>query len=67
MARYRDQDLYIAGAAMDAWLKLQHGPDARIWDMVLDEVYSPARIHHAIKFHTIETDLQHEVPLSDAG
>jgi|MDTC01.2.fsa_nt_gb hypothetical protein len=67
VARYRDQDLYIAGAAMDAWLKLQHGPDARIWDMVRDEVYSPARIHHAIKFHTIETDLQHEVPLSDAG
>ena len=52
---------------MDAWLKLQRGPDARIWDMVRDEVYTPARIHHAIKFHTIETDLQHEVPLSDAG
>lgn len=67
VARYRDQDLYIAGAAMDAWLKLQRGPNARIWDMVRDEVYTPARIHHAIKFHTIETDLQHEVPLSDAG
>lgn len=67
VARYRDQDLYIAGAAMDAWLKVQRGPDARIWDMLCDEVYTPANIHHAIKFHTIETDPQYEIPLSDAG
>lgn len=67
VARYRDQDLYIAGAAMDAWLKLKRGPEARIWDMLRDEVYSPACVHHAIKFHTIETAPQHEIPLSDAG
>ena len=35
--------------------------------MVRDEVYRPARIHHAVNFHTIETDSQKEVPLSDAG
>jgi hypothetical protein len=35
--------------------------------MVRDEVYTPARIHHAIKFHTIETDVTQQVPLSDAG
>lgn len=52
---------------MDVWLKLQRGPDTRIGDIVRDEVYAPARIHHPIKFHTIETDPQHEVPLSDAG
>ena len=67
VVRYRDQDLYIAGAAMDAWLKLQRGPDSRIWDMLCDEVYTPAGIYHPIKFHTIETDFQQEVPLSDAG
>ena len=67
VARYRDQDLYIAGAALDAWLKQQSGSDARIWDMVRDEVYRPVGIHHAVKFHTIETDPDREVPLSDAG
>ena len=67
VTRYRDQDLYIAGAALDAYLKRLRGVDARIWDLVRDEVYTPARIHHAIKFHTIETDVTQQVPLSDAG
>jgi len=67
VARYRDQDLYIAGAALDAYLKRARGPEARIWDMLRDEVYRPAGIHHAIKFHTIETERSKEVPLSDAG
>ncbi|UCH41366.1 MAG: serine hydrolase [Gammaproteobacteria bacterium] len=67
VARYRDQDLYIAGAALDALLKRLRGPEARIWDMVRDEVYAPAHIHHAIKFHTLESDPRREVPLSDAG
>ena len=55
VARYRDQDLYIAGSALDAVLKLLRGAYARIWDMVRDEVYAPAGIHHAIKFQTIES------------
>lgn len=67
VTRYRDQDLYIAGAALDAVLKQLRGDDARIWDMVRDEVYVPARIHHAIKFQTIESDMSQQVPLSDAG
>jgi len=67
VARYRDQDMYIAGAAMDAILKQFRGADARLWDMVRDEVYTPARIHHAVKFHTIESEPSRQVPLSDAG
>ena len=67
VTRYRDQDLYIAGAALDAFLKRFRGGDARVWDMVRDEVYAPAGIHHAIKFHTVETDETQQVPLSDAG
>jgi CubicO group peptidase (beta-lactamase class C family) len=67
VTRYRDQDLYIAGAALDAVLKQHRGSDAFIWDMVRDEVYAPARIHHAIKFETIESDPGQRVPLSDAG
>ena len=67
VARYRDQDLYIAGAALDAILKQARGAEARIWDMVVDEVYTPARMHHAVKFHTIESNPANAVPLSDAG
>ena len=67
IVRYRDQDLYVAGAALDALLKSFRGPDSRLWDMVRDEVYVPARIHHAVKFHTIESDHANEVPLTDAG
>ncbi len=67
VARYRDQDLYLAGAAMDAWHKQRHGPHARLWHMVRDEVYGPARIHNAVKFETIEHDPDRIVPLTDAG
>jgi CubicO group peptidase (beta-lactamase class C family) len=35
--------------------------------MVRDEVYEPAGIHHAVKFHTIESDPASEAPLTDAG
>jgi len=67
VARYRDQDIYVAGAALDALLKKLRGPEAGIWDMVRDEVFTPAGVYHAIKFHTIETDSARAVPLSDAG
>jgi len=67
VARYRDQDLYIAGVAMDAWLKRKRGPDARLWDMVRDEVYEPCGLRHAINFQTRESNQQEIVPLTDAG
>ncbi len=67
VVRYRDQDLYLAGAAMDAWYKQRHGPHARLWHMVRDDVYAPARIHNAVKFETLETDPDQIVPLTDAG
>ena len=67
VVRYRDQDLYLAGAAMDAWLKRERGADARLWEMVVKEVYTPALIHHPIKFHTVEDNRSRSVPLTDAG
>lgn len=67
VARYRDQDLYLAGAAMDAWYKLRHGPHARLWHMVREDVYVPARIHNAVKFETLEENSDLAVPLTDAG
>lgn len=67
VTRYRDQDLYIAGAALDAWMKNQLGSRLKIWDMLVEEVYKPAGIYHPVMFQTVETDLTKEVPLSDAG
>ena len=67
VARYRDQDLYIAGVAMDVWLKRKRGPDARLWDMVRDEVFEPCGLLHAINFQTREADEDEIVPLTDAG
>ena len=67
VARYRDQDLYIAGAAMDAWYKQRFGADKQLWPLVRDEVYAPCRIHHAVKFQTIEEAPARVVPLTDAG
>lgn len=67
VVRYRDQDLYLAGAAMDAWYKQRFGPHARLWHLVQDEIYQPAKIHYAVKFETIETVERRTVPLTDAG
>lgn len=67
VVRYRDQDLYLAGAAMDAWIKQERGPQARLWDLVRDQVYIPAGIRHAINFHTVDPDPAHSIPLTDAG
>ncbi len=39
--RYRDQDLFLLGTAMDGFLKSREGPSADIWDFVLDEIYRP--------------------------
>ncbi|MFT5258901.1 MAG: hypothetical protein ACI9J2_000912 [Saprospiraceae bacterium] len=48
-------------------MKRPAGGDARIWDIVYAEVYTPAGIHHPIKFHTIEADPAREAPLSQSG
>ena len=66
VARYRDEDLYIAAAALDALLKKERGPRSRLWTMVNDEVFKPAKIRHAVHFHTIENDDSSEFPLADA-
>jgi hypothetical protein len=56
VARYRDQDAYLYGVAMDAYLKAHEGPDADLWEMVRDEVYRPIGVFHAPMNRTIEPD-----------
>ena len=52
--RYRDQDFYLLGVALDAFLKSVRGPDADIWRMLQAEVFAPIGILHAPAVRTRE-------------
>jgi CubicO group peptidase (beta-lactamase class C family) len=54
VARYRDQDMYILGVAMDAFIKAREGRSASLWSMVQREVYEPIGILYATTSRTIE-------------
>src|SRR5438876_6672863 len=45
--RYRDQDYFLLGAAIDGFLKTVRGPQADLWEMVRTEVFAPIGIHQA--------------------
>src|SRR6266403_1348557 len=45
--RYRDQDYYILGAAIDRFLKSVRGPQADLGEMVQTEIFTPSGIHQA--------------------
>lgn len=67
VARYRDQDMFMLGAAMDAFLKAKEGPDADLWTMLETEVYAPIGIHYAPINRTIEPDGSEGQPLMAFG
>jgi CubicO group peptidase (beta-lactamase class C family) len=52
--RYRDQDFYLLGAAIDGFLKSMRGPDADVWEMLKAEVFAPIGIQHAPAVRTRE-------------
>jgi hypothetical protein len=54
--RYRDQDLYLLGVAIDNFLKSVRGPEADRWEMVRAEVLLPIGIHQAPLVRTREPD-----------
>jgi hypothetical protein len=54
--RYRDQDYYLLGAAIDGFLKSVRGPGADLGHMVVEEIFAPIGIHHAPVVRTRETD-----------
>ncbi len=53
-ARYRDRDIFTLSAALESLYKQKEGPDADIWQMMLDEVYRPIGIHHLSMTRTRE-------------
>jgi len=65
--RYNSTHTFVLAAAMDAFLKRRAGPNAHLWDMVVDEVYRPIGIFHAPMLHTIETDGSRGVPILGFG
>jgi CubicO group peptidase (beta-lactamase class C family) len=56
VVRYRDQDFYLLGAALDAFLKSVRGPDADIWEMLKVEVFAPIGIRYAPAVRTREAN-----------
>ena len=56
VTRYRDQDMFILGVAMDRFLKSKEGPTGNIWAMLQREVFAPIGIHQAPTNRTIEAD-----------
>ena len=56
VTRYRDQDMFILGVAMDRFLKSKEGATANIWSMLQREVFEPIGIHQAPTNRTIEAD-----------
>jgi len=67
VTRYRDQDMFILGVAMDRFLKSKEGPAADIWSMLRREVFAPIGIHQAPTNRTIEADGSEGHPLMAYG
>jgi hypothetical protein len=67
VARYRDQDMFILGVAMDRFLKSKEGPGADLWTMLEREVFEPIGIHQAPINRTLEPDGAPGQPLMAYG
>ena len=67
VVRYSTMVTFTLAAAMEAFLKQQEGPQAHLWDMVVDEVYRPIGILHAPTMHTQEPDGSRGLPLLGVG
>jgi hypothetical protein len=53
-ARYRDQDMFMLGVAMDNYVKRKEGPRTSIWSTLMREVFEPIGILYAPINKTIE-------------
>ncbi len=67
IARYNSINTFVLSVAMDSFLKSKEGPDADIWDMVLEEVYKPIGIRYAPIMRTHEADGGRGIPIFGYG
>jgi CubicO group peptidase (beta-lactamase class C family) len=65
--RYRDQDYFLLGVAIDRFLKSVRGPQADLWKTVQAEVLEPIGVHHAPAVRTREADGSDGVVWCNAG
>ncbi len=67
VARYRDQDMFLLGLAMNNFLKSKEGSAADIWSMLEKEVFEPIGILYAPTNRTVEPDGTRGQPLMAYG
>jgi len=67
VARYRDQDMFILGVAMNNFLRSKEGPTADLWSMLQHDVFEPIGIYYAPTNRTIEADGSAGQPLMAYG
>ncbi|NTV38170.1 MAG: serine hydrolase, partial [Anaerolineales bacterium] len=67
VARYNSTTLFVLSAAMDGYLKSMDGPQADIWEMVVEEVYRPIGILYAPTIRTTEPDGSPGLPILAYG
>jgi CubicO group peptidase (beta-lactamase class C family) len=65
--RYRDQDFYLLGVALDRFVKAMRGPGSDVWDMLRSEVLEPIGIAHAPLVRTREARNRRGIPWFNAG
>jgi CubicO group peptidase (beta-lactamase class C family) len=65
--RYRDQDYYLLGAAIEGFLKSVRGPGANLWEFVKTEVLAPIGIHQAPAVKTREAGGRDGLVWANAG
>jgi hypothetical protein len=67
VARYRDQDMFMLGIAMDNFVKKKEGASASVWGMLSKEVFEPIGIHDAPINKTLEPAGHERKPLMAFG
>ena len=67
VARYRDQDMFLLGVAMNNFLKSKEGDAADLWSMLEKEVFEPIGIHYAPTNRTLEPGGGRGQPLMAGG
>jgi hypothetical protein len=67
VARYRDQDMFMLGIAMDNYVKRKAGAAASVWNMLSTEVFEPIGIHDAPINKTLEPAGREGPPLMAFG
>jgi hypothetical protein len=67
VTRYNSINTFVLSVAMQSYLESMEGPDADIWEMVIEKVYEPIGIYYAPIMRTYELDGSKGVPIFGYG